>query len=163
MDKASKTQKKRDALSLQDLGAKLLDLTEEELKGLELPESIFDAVVLAKTIKKHGALKRQVQYIGALMRKIDTAPIEAAVRSREEKDREQAELHKRVEAWRDELIRGNDALGSELMQKMPEPDRPRFAALLEKARAEAVKLQPSPTPSRMLFRFLHALAEEHIL
>ncbi len=163
MDQKSKSQKKREALSLQDLGAKLLDLTGEELMDIGLPENIFDAVMLAKSIKKHGALKRQVQYIGALMRKIDTAPIEAAVRSREEKDRELSDLQKRVEAWRNELIRGDDTLAGGLSEKMPELEKPRFASLLEQARAEAAKQDPSPTPSRMLFRFLFALAGDHKL
>lgn len=148
-------------MSLQDLGEKLLHLTEKELKDLELPENIFDAVMLGRAIKKHGALKRQVQYIGALMRKVDPKPIEAAVRSREEMDREQADLHKRVEARRNELIRGNDELREELMQTMPEQEKSRFAALVESARGEAVKQKPNPAASRMLFRFLHAIAKEH--
>jgi ribosome-associated protein len=99
-----------------------------------------------------------VQYIGALMRKIDPAPIEEAVRSREEKDREQAELHKQVEAWRNELIKGNDTLARELSEKLPEQEKPRFTGLVEKARAEAAKQNPNPTPSRMLFRFLFAFS-----
>ena len=158
MEKPSKTQKKQEALSLQDLGAKLLELDGEELKAIGLPERIFDAVVLAKSIKKHGALKRQVQYIGSLMRKIDPAPIEAAVRSREEKSREQADLHKKVEGWRNELINGNDALARELMKTLPEEEKFRFVELLEKARAEAARTKPDPAPSRMVFRVLHALA-----
>jgi ribosome-associated protein len=163
MDRPSKSQKKREALSLQDLGAKLLDLTEDELRGIELPENIFDAVMLAKSIKKHEARSRQVQYIGALMRKIDPAPIEEVVRSREEKDREQAELQKRVEAWRSELIKGNDTLAAELCEKLPDEERSRFTGLIEKARTEAMKHNPSPTPSRMLFRFLFAFAADYKL
>lgn len=63
----SKSQKKRDALALQDLGKQMISLKPEILKKLPMPESIQKAIVAAKPLKM-GALKRQIQYIGKLLR-----------------------------------------------------------------------------------------------
>jgi len=71
----SKTQKKQAALSLQELGERLVKLSDEQLKRIKLPENVLDAVRMAKTINKHNPLKRQMQYIGTLMRKHDPAPV----------------------------------------------------------------------------------------
>ncbi len=79
MEYKSKTQRKKEALALQALGEKLLKLSPKQLEEIDLPEEIYDAVRFAKTTRKHGALKRQIQYIGALMRQIDPAPIQEAL------------------------------------------------------------------------------------
>jgi ribosome-associated protein len=71
----SKTQKKKAALSLQDLGGRLVKLSNEQLKQMDLPEDVLAAVKAAKAIKKHGPLSRQMQHIGSLMRKHDPAPV----------------------------------------------------------------------------------------
>lgn len=71
----SRTQKKNAALSLQELGKRLVKLSDERLKQIGLAEDILKAVQAAKTIKKHGPLDRQLQYIGSLMRKYDPAPV----------------------------------------------------------------------------------------
>ena len=71
----SRTQKKKAALSLQDLGKRLVKLSDEQLDQIDLAEDILKAVRAAKTIKKHGPLDRQMQYVGSLMRKYDPAPV----------------------------------------------------------------------------------------
>src|SRR6185503_17138270 len=73
----SKTQRKRQMLELQTLGERLTALSEEQLEELELPERLFDAIIAAKRITKFGGLRRQMQYIGRLMREVDSAPIAA--------------------------------------------------------------------------------------
>lgn len=158
MEKISKTQKKKDALSQQELGEKLVKLTDEQLKGIDLPEDIYDAVMLAKKIKKHGGLKRQIQYIGVLMRKTDTMPIQDALQNMEDGNRRQVELLKQVETWRDELIRGNDALLEELARGQDETDRRQLTDLVARARQEATRKNPSPAASRLLFRHLYKFA-----
>ncbi len=65
-------------MALQVLGEKLVKLSAKQLEQIDLPEEIYDAVRFAKTIRKHGAFKRQMQYIGTLMRKIDPAPVQEA-------------------------------------------------------------------------------------
>src|SRR3982751_3520334 len=75
----SKSMRKRDASAAQDLGTRLIALKESELTALDLPETLYDAIVLAKRITSRGGLARQRQFIGKLMRDIDPAPIEAAL------------------------------------------------------------------------------------
>jgi ribosome-associated protein len=76
MEFISKTRKKKDALLLQALGERLISLSTEQLKEIELPSDLYIAVTLAKKLKKHGARQRQLQYIGALMRKCDPQPVQ---------------------------------------------------------------------------------------
>lgn len=75
----SKTQRKREMLDLQILGEKLVKLKREQLAKIPLDEQLRDAIVAAQSIKSHGAHKRQLQYIGRLMRDRDPAPIQAAL------------------------------------------------------------------------------------
>jgi ribosome-associated protein len=71
----SKTQMKKAALSLQDLGERMVKLSDGHLKQIGLAEEVLKAVMAAKTIKKHGPFDRQIQYVGSLMRKYDPAPV----------------------------------------------------------------------------------------
>lgn len=77
--KPSKSAKKREYLALQKLGEELLTLRESDLLGLPLDEDLRDAVMEARLIKSHGALRRQKQYIGKLMRRVDAEPIREAL------------------------------------------------------------------------------------
>jgi ribosome-associated protein len=80
MDYKSKTQKKKEALALQKLGEKLVKLSAEQLDDIDMPEDIYNAVREAKAITSRGARRRQMQYIGTLMRKVDPAFIELAMK-----------------------------------------------------------------------------------
>ena len=100
----SKSARKREAAAAQDLGTRLIALNESDLKALDLPETLDDAILLAKRITSRGGLARQRQYIGKLMRKIDTVPIEAALNAEARVSSQDAEKHKRVEAWRERLL-----------------------------------------------------------
>ena len=73
--RVSRTKKKQAALSLQDLGERLVKLSDDQLKQADLPGDVLAAVKAAKTIKKHIPRNRQMQYIGTLMRKCDPAPV----------------------------------------------------------------------------------------
>ena len=75
----SKTQKKREVEALQKLGASLIALAPAQLDTLELPGELLAAVREAQRIKSHEAKRRQVQYIGKLMRSLDPAPVRAAL------------------------------------------------------------------------------------
>ena len=83
--KPSKSARKREYLALQKLGEELVTLRETDLEQLELEEELLDAVLEAKRIKSRGALRRQKQYIGKLMGRVDAESIRAglaAVRQR---------------------------------------------------------------------------------
>jgi ribosome-associated protein len=77
--KPSKSARKREHLVRQKLGEELITLREADLRLLALDEDLFEAVVEARGIKSHGALRRQKQYIGKIMRHIDPEPIRAAL------------------------------------------------------------------------------------
>ena len=77
--KPSKSARKREYLALQKLGEELITLKLNELEALPLDENLLEAVMEARQIKAHGALRRQKQYIGKLMRHIDPQPLIAAL------------------------------------------------------------------------------------
>jgi ribosome-associated protein len=154
MEQLSKTQKKEEATSLQALGEQLVILSSEQLKNIDLPMDVLNAVNLAKSLKKHGALRRQMQYIGTLMRKHDAAPIQEALQRLEQGTRERTEDHQMREKWRDELIAGNDLLIEEILVQLPHADRQQLTELVQKARQERVSKNPVPKAARTLFRYL---------
>jgi ribosome-associated protein len=78
-DKKSRTQKKNEDRALQRLGEQLLALPSGQLESMELPDELLTAIEFARKMRKHGARRRQIQYIGALMRHIDPQPIETAL------------------------------------------------------------------------------------
>ena len=77
--KPSKSARKREFLALQKLGEELISLKEAELLDMELDEDLLDAVLEARRIRSYGALRRQKQYIGKIMRRVDSEPIRAAL------------------------------------------------------------------------------------
>lgn len=77
--KPSKSAMKREYLALQKLGEELITLRESDLLGMPLDEDLLDAVMEARQMKAHGALRRQKQYIGKLMRRVDAEPIRQAL------------------------------------------------------------------------------------
>jgi ribosome-associated protein len=155
MELLSKTQKKKEALSLQAMGERLVTLSDEQLKDIGLPSVMFNAVTLAKKLKKHGARSRQMQYIGTLMRKFDPRPVQEALQRMEQGNREQSAEHRKIEIWRDELIAGNDLLIERFVLQFPLADRLELTVLVQKAREERALDAPAPRASRSLFRYLH--------
>lgn len=153
MDYISKTQKKREAVALQDLGEKLVKLSKEQLAGIDLTDELLDAVLFAKTIKSHGALKRQMQFIGTLMRKTDSAPVEEAINNIEEGDYKKAAEFKATEKWRDELIAGDKICMEEILSNYPSAERRQLTQLVRNAAKERENNKP-PRASRALFRYL---------
>jgi ribosome-associated protein len=149
----SKTQKKKEAESLQKLGEGLLKLSAEQLKDIELPAEIFDAVVFSKTIKSRGALRRQMQYIGTLMRNIDTTPVREAIHNIDQGLSTKTAAFKETEKWRDELIAGDITLMEDILKKFPASDRQQLAQLVRNAVKERDNNKP-PKAFRALFRYL---------
>lgn len=105
-DKPSKTAKKRQVLALQALGEQLIELTEEQLRKMELPENLFDAITAASRIKSRGARRRQCQLIGKLMRRVDPQPIRRAIEDLQRQERADKEIFKRAEHWRERIVEG---------------------------------------------------------
>ena len=156
-DRPSKSARKREASAAQDLGTRLIALKESELAELHLPERLLDAILLAKRITARGGLARQRQYIGKLMRDVDTAPIEASLNAQSREDKVDAERHKRIEAWRTRLLtEGPDAL-DDLLKWNPDADRKALKVLIDKATGTRVDSGSKEAASRELFRSLRTL------
>jgi len=153
----SKSMRKREAAAAQDLGTRLIALKESELAALELPETLHDAILLAKRITSRGGLARQRQYIGKLMRELDPAPIEAALTAESRMSALEAEQHKRIEAWRLRLLTEGPAALDDLVKWRPGADRKALQALISKATSERVDSGSRDGASRELFRSIRTL------
>jgi len=154
----SKSQRKRDMHALQGLGEALVELNDERLVSLDLPESLRDAVIKARKITRHEARRRQMQYIGKLMRDIDAEPIRARLAEWAGQSARQVGRHKGLERWRERLLDDDDAL-TEYAHKHPGIDLQALRALIREARRERAAAQP-PRRYRELFRFLQAAEQE---
>jgi ribosome-associated protein len=155
----SKTRRKRRMESLQKLGESLLGLDDDSLEQLGLPEELLSALQLARRISAHGARRRQLQYIGKLMREVDTAPVEAAIQSRSHQDATHTRAFHLLEELRETLIIGGDAGLATVLEHFPRADRGHLRKLARQARAERDAKQP-PRAARLLFRYLRELQEQ---
>lgn len=149
----SKTQRKKEMHELQALGAELVELTAQQLATVELPEALRDAVEEARRITSHEARRRQLQYVGKLMRGIDPAPIRERLAAYKAVSREHtARLHF-VERWRTRLLEDPAAL-TELLRDYPQADAARLRTLVRNAAREREQGKP-PKSYRELFRELN--------
>jgi ribosome-associated protein len=148
----SKSQRKRESTALQDIGADLVKLPPERIRGLDLPEALRAAVLEAQRIRSHGALRRQMQFIGKLMRSIEAEPItEQLAVVRGESEQAKARFHT-LERWRERLL-ADDAAVTEWQAAHPESDVQQLRQLIRNARKEAAEQKP-PRAYRALFRLL---------
>lgn len=138
----SKSEIKRDAEDLKQLGEKLVNLTKANLTKVPLDDSLKDAIELAQRLQKE-ARRRQLQYIGKLLRSIDAEPIREALEKIENKhNQQQAMLHK-LEILRDELIAKGDAVLTDLLNEHPSADRQHLRNLIRAAQKEKEQNKPS--------------------
>jgi len=107
ISKPSKSAEKREAIALQALGEQLVKLSNKELNSIHLDKRLHQAVVDAKSIGARGALKRQKQLIGKLMRKIDPIPIRAAIDRINKNEQREKIIFKKTEYWRNRILIGN--------------------------------------------------------
>lgn len=157
-DIKSKTQRKREVESLQDMGKELVDLSKERLAKMDLPEDLLDAVLEAKRITAHGATRRQMQYIGKIMRGVDADAIaEQLAEIRGESNAAKAEFHA-LERWRERLLADEHAV-TEWLGRHPGADAQKLRQLIRNARKEA-ELGKPPKSSRELFRMLRDTQED---
>lgn len=152
----SRTQRKRDDQALQDLGEELVAVGEDKLGELELPERLRDAILEARSISKFGALRRQMQYIGRLMREEgDAGTIRAQLDAwKGVSVEETARLH-RIERWRGRLLNEENAL-EELIIEHPRADTQQLRTLVRNCKREAEAGKP-PKSFRELFHVLREL------
>jgi ribosome-associated protein len=155
-EQRSKSARKREAASLQELGIKLSALPDQEIKALDLPDSLFVALRDLRRLPSHGAQVRQRQYIGKLMRNIDPEPVLAKLAERKQRHDLEIRQFQEIERWRDRLLSEPASGLDELLRAYPQADRAALLKLLEKAERERLE-QRSPVGARELFAFLRRL------
>lgn len=153
----SRTQKKKEDRALQKLGEALLAISEEQLAAIKMPEELTEAVLLGRKTSRHGARRRQLQYIGAIMRKIDAAPIQKALDNIRMGDYQKSLGFKKLERWRDALKAGDMTVVEDILSQCPEAERQRLMQLARNARKEA-DIGKTVKASRMLFRYLRQVS-----
>jgi ribosome-associated protein len=146
----SKTKRKKDMLALQDLGKHLAELSPAHLGSITLPEDLKSAVLEARRLKSHEAKRRQLQYIGRLMRDVDAEPIRTQLEALEGQSAQASAAHKRLEGWRERLLADDGAL-TEFATEHPGADLQALRALIRNARKEQKDGRP-PRAYRELFR-----------
>lgn len=157
-EEVSKSQKKREADALQKVGVQLVALSLTKLNTLPLPDHLFKAIVDAKSIKSHGAKRRQAQLIGKLMRAADYEAIIAAYEQILDEDSAvTADFHE-MESWRDRLINdGKDALTQFINQYQPE-EMQQLRQLIKKAIDDKQK-EKNTGAAKALFRHLRSIIQ----
>ena len=157
-EKLSRTQKKKEAEALQGYGVKLVKLRDDQINAIVLPEEILQAVKFAKTLQ-HGALRRQLQYIGTLMRKHNVASVQEILHNTEQSNKKISRSIREIEKWRDNLLAGSDGVIREIANKCLDADLQYISELVQKAGAEKEAGKP-PRSARILFRYLKSIRAE---
>lgn len=154
----SKSEQRRESLALKDLGERLTRLPHEQLDRMPLSDALRDAVEEGRRIRQPGARKRQLQYIGKLLRGMDPEPIREALAALDLNNARSTARHHQAEQWRERLIADGDTALSDLLARYPEADRQRLRQLTRNAVKEYRQNRP-PQSARALFRYLRELLE----
>jgi ribosome-associated protein len=156
----SKSEMKRDMLALQQLGENVVKLSQGQFETIPIAdETLAEAILTARRIKHREGLRRQMQYIGKLMRKTDISEIEAAYQKLLDGRRDEARKFHLLEEWRDKLIEDGPKSIEQVIEKHPDADRQHLRQLIVQANKES-KLKKPPASARKLFRYLKELADQ---
>jgi ribosome-associated protein len=170
-DDATRTDLKRESTELQKLGEDLLTLRVELMTRLALPEKLTEAVAEAKRISNFEGKRRQMQFIGKLMRKLEATQLDgirtALIEQHTPSALETQTLHQ-AEMWRDRLVNEDDALG-QWITLSPSTDSQQLRALVRQARKDAKPEKPGAAVRhgrayRDIFQIVRAqlLGENHL-
>lgn len=154
----SKSQIKREMTALQKLGGQIVDLSEKLLEQMPIDGLLKTAILECRNMKHREGRRRQLQYIGKLMRSADHEAIKEAFEHIEAGGRENVQLQHQAERWRDRLISGGNEIFEELLQLYPDADRQHLRQLIRGAQKELAESKP-PASARKLFRYLRDLMD----
>lgn len=152
----SKSQRKREATALQALGEKLVALKPAQLAKMPLPPELLEAVLAAQGMRQRGAHKRQLQYIGRLMRSLDPEPVRIALLALESTSAAARQQQQHLERLCTALAAGDETALATLIERHPALDRPYLDQLIHQAAQAAAHGQPA-AGRRALWRYLRTL------
>lgn len=154
----SRTDIKKAAQAVTDLGVQVAEMSEDQIKKLALPKTFTDAVLLLKTMGKGPALKRQKAYIGKILRQDEPLITEIKEKLAEielKKKQQNAHFHK-LEQWRDRMVTQGDEALAEFIAQYPQADRQQLRQWIRNAQKEQQQSKP-PKSAREIFKYLKSL------
>lgn len=154
----SKSEVKRQMTALQKLGERLMELSEKQLAGLPLSNHILEQLAVAKRIKSREGLRRQMQFIGKIMRTEDGEGIAAGLEKIDNGNKALARAFHNLENWRDRLVNEGETVIDELFQELPQLDRQHLRQLIRQAKKEQENNKP-PSSARKIFKHLRECFE----
>jgi len=155
----SKSQLKRDMDRLQALGERLVDMQTGQLEQLPVPEALMDAVLLAQRIRNtREGYRRQLQYIGKLMRGLDTEELEQALHQLDHQATANNAFFHQLEKHRDKMVAEGDTAIQEFVETYPAADRQKLRQLYRQAQKQAQQGKP-PAAAREMFKYIRSVCE----
>ena len=154
----NKSQLKRDAHHLLEVGDQIIKLSADDLESMHLPDDLRAAIDIARKIKSNSGLKRQRQYIGKLLRQMDNEDIEAQLQKIIHRHDTNTAQFKRIERWRDQLIDNDRKAFDQVIERYPDIDRQHLNQLIRQAVKDRHQ-DKAPASSRKLFRYLRDMEE----
>ena len=153
----SKTELKKDSKKIQAFGKKISELSSEEISSFKFPDTILKAIKDCKSIKSNVAKKRQVQYLGKLLREIDLSKVYLKMDQINSNSQLEVRNNHKAEIWRERLIQDKDAV-TELIRLCPDVERQKIRQLIQNTLKETKASNP-PKYYRQLFKYI----KEHII
>ena len=154
-ERPSKSQRKRDMEALQETGAQLVVLNADQLAQIELPERLLEAILEAQRIRDFEGRRRQMQYIGKLMREVDPAPIRAKLEQWHGAAHAHTAQQRLVERWRERILADDGALAL-FAADYPGSDLQHLRSLVASVKRDRANAKP-PKNYRELFRAVRAI------
>ena len=151
----SKTELKKDSKKIQQFGREISELTINNIEAFKFPVNIYEATIDLKNLKSNSAKKRQVQYLGKLLREIDLA--DAFITMKQLKVSSQKEIQRNhiIEDWRDKLLNNNESI-TEFVDLYPNINRQSIRQAITNAQKEKKEAKP-PKYSKQLFKLIKAI------
>lgn len=153
IEEKSKSQLKREMHELQELGEALVKLSDKELKKIPLPEELVDPIMLARRITANSGKRRQLQYIGKLMRRVDVEPMRQAFDNLKHGQRSDARKHQQAEKLRDKLVAGDSTTLDSVLEQYSGLDRQQLTQLMRAAQKEKELGKPAAS-AKKIFQLL---------
>ena len=148
----SKTELKKDSKKIQQFGRKISELTINNIEEFKFPLNIYEAVIGLKNLKSNSAKKRQVQYLGKLLREIDLTDAFIVMKQLKVSSQKEIQRNNIIESWRDKLLTNAKSI-TEFVDEYPKIDRQSLRQTISNAQKEKKDNKP-PKHSKQLFKLI---------
>lgn len=155
----SKTQRKHECDDMQGLGEKMIALNKEDLASIHMDDELRRAIEEAQRMKSHGALKRQRQYIGKVIRNLEDDTLEPQLNRILHKHDIHNANFKRMEKWRDAMLENGDEAINGFLEQYPDADRHHLRQLIRNAKKEKLNNKP-PAAYRQIFKYIREIGDQ---